>query len=271
MNSVIPEHDLAPYTIRVSKGAALLAETRLLLREWNPREGAQQLSERVLAMDLLGKATARRVKDVVERCFAPRYLAPPGQPAIFLKRLLESRGSGDWFRDLALIYTARVDRLVRDAISVFLAGVREDGRLTLSVDSVMTFLVEAERHGMMASPWATETKRKIARGLLKMLGEFGLLSNGSRKAKEILAFNPHPLAVAYLAFEQHFSGVTDAAIAVNNDWSLWLLDRHAVRERLDEMSRYGLWVFQAAGNVVRITWTVSSMEEAIDVLAGLDI
>jgi hypothetical protein len=271
MNSIISNDEAESYTIRVSKGAALIAETRLLLREWNPGEDTGAFAARVLSRDLLGKATARRVHDIVQRCFAPRYLAPPGCPARHLKRLIEERPSGDWFRDLCLIYCARADRLVRDAISVFLADAREEGRLTLTVEAAIAFLVEAERNGMMSKPWATETKRKIARGLLKLLAEFGLLSNDSRKAKEIRVFNPHPLAVAYLAFEMHFSGITDASIPEDDDWSLWLLNRESVRERLDELSRYGLWVFQAAGSVVRISWNVSSMEEAVDVLAGLDI
>ena len=104
-----------------------------LLCQWKPDEDIQSFAERVLAMGIfLGKATARRVRDIVQRCFAPRYLAPPGCAAHFLKELLESRPPDDWFRDLCLIYTARADRLVRDSIALFLAGAREEGRLALT-------------------------------------------------------------------------------------------------------------------------------------------
>jgi hypothetical protein len=44
-----------------------------------------------------------------------------------------------------------------------------------------------------------------------------------------------------------------------------------VRDRFDELSRVGLWIFQAAGAVVRVTWNVSSMEEAVDALARCDL
>ena len=44
-----------------------------------------------------------------------------------------------------------------------------------------------------------------------------------------------------------------------------------MRDALDDLSRHGLWVFQSAGSVVRITWNVPSMEEAVDVLIGLDL
>ena len=271
MDSVMTANADDLYTIRISKGAALIPETRSLLREWTASEDAAQLAKRVLESDLLGKATARRVRDIVQRCFGPRYLAPARCPAQHLKTLVETRPSGDWFRDLCLLYTARADRLIRDAVTVLLAGARDEGRLALSVDAAVTFLCEAEQNERMATRWAAETKKKIARGLLKALGEFGFLANSGRGAKEIQPFAPHPVAIAYLAYELHFSNVTDAGVASHDDWSLWLLNNAAVRDRLDELSRHGLWVFQAAGSVVRITWNVSTMEEAVDVLARLDV
>ena len=112
---------------------------------------------------------------------------------------------------------------------------------------------------MMTVPWANETKKKIARGLLKMLTEFGLLSNHSRIAKEIRVFKPHPLAVAYLAFELHFSGATDASIPTNRDWSLWQLTPQAVREQLDELSRR--WALGLSGGRKR---GADHMEPGVD-------
>ena len=106
MSSMATDDGIKPYTIRVSKGAALLPETRVLLQEWIPGEDTNAFADRVLSRDLLGKATARRVQDLVLRCFAPRYLAPPGCPAKHLKRLVLNHPSGDWFRDLCLIYAA---------------------------------------------------------------------------------------------------------------------------------------------------------------------
>jgi hypothetical protein len=260
-----------PYTIRISKGAALLSETRMLLNSWKIEEDAASLAERVLETDLLGKATARRVRDIVQRCFAPRLLQPAGCPARHLKRLVESRSSHDWYRDLCLLYAARADRLLRDSITLFLMDAIDEGRLAVTVDTAIAFLCEAEERGRMESPWASETKKKVSRGILKALAEFGLLSHDTRKTREILSFRPHPIAVAYLAFDLHFSGISDAGVTTHHDWLIWQCNKSVVRESLDELSRHGLWVYQAAGNVVRITWNVKKMEEAVDVLIRLDI
>jgi hypothetical protein len=47
MRSVTAAETHEAYTIRISKGAGLVAETRDLLREWHPGESAAALAERV--------------------------------------------------------------------------------------------------------------------------------------------------------------------------------------------------------------------------------
>lgn len=271
MRSVMADATNEAYAVRIAKGAGLIAETRALLREWQPGESAAALAERVLHTDLLGKSTARRVKDIVQRVFAPRYLYPEGCPALYLKKLVERHNTGDWFRDLCLLYTARANRLVRDSVTVLLRNARDEGRIALSVDAVVAFLREADQTGMMAHPWSPEVRKRVARVLLKVLTEFGFLAQRVRGRRELRHFRPHPLAVAYLALDLHCRGATDAAVTSHTDWQLWLLDEPAVRDSLNDLSRVGLWIFQAAGAVVRITWNVSSMEEAVDALARCDV
>lgn len=259
------------YTNRISKGTSLLAETRILFREWQPGETSRELAERTLENDFLGRATAYRVNDIVRRGFAPRFLLPRPSPAEHLKRLLEQRAPGDWFGNLCLLCAARADVLVRDAVTVMLRRARDEGRLALSLDAVISFLRDSQAEGKMITPWSLETKKKVARGLLKMLTDFGFLRHSNRGAREIRPFRPEPLAAAYLAFDLHFQGCSDTTVVNHPDWRIWLLEEPAVRATLDELSRHDLWVFQAAGSVVRITWNVSSMEEAVDVIAGLDL
>ena len=271
MSSVMAAETHEAYTIRLSKGAGLIAETRDLLRAWQPGESAAALAERVLQTDLLGKSTARRVKDIVQRVFAPRYLYPAGCPALYVKKLVEMHTAGDWFHDLCLLYAARADRLVRDGVTVLLRNACDEGRISLSVDAVVAFLREADQNGMMAHPWSPEVRKRVARVLLKVLMEFGFLTQRVRGRRELRHCQPHPLGIAYLALDLHFRGATDTVVTSHPDWHLWLLDEPIVRDSLDELSHVGLWIFQAAGAVVRITWNVSSMEEAVDALARCDI
>jgi len=261
------------FTIGVCKGTALLSENRALLREWHPGESAVDLARRVRESDLLGKATAQRSADVVRRVFGPRFLRRDGEPAQYLQRLLSARGeTGEWFSSICLLYAARADALVRAAVVELLAGARAEGRLGLSVASVESFLGEAVRLGKTEQPWSPEVVRKVARGVFKLLTEFGFLASAPRgRPREILRYRVQPVAVAYLAFDLHFQGCTDASLPLHPDWQLWQMDVPHVRDALDALSSRGLWMFQAAGAVVRITWNYSTMTEAINALARLDV
>jgi Putative inner membrane protein (DUF1819) len=66
----------ARYTIAICKGSALLSETKALLRAWRPSESITLFTSRVLRDEVLGRATAHRVKDIVHRVFARRLLIP---------------------------------------------------------------------------------------------------------------------------------------------------------------------------------------------------
>src|SRR5262249_48574056 len=97
------------YTIAVCKGSALLQETKVLLRAWQPNESLSEFRDRVLREDLLGKMTAYRVNDIVRRVFARRFLRPDLPPARLLKQLVERDYPDQLFSDLCLVYAARSD------------------------------------------------------------------------------------------------------------------------------------------------------------------
>ena len=74
----------AIYTQALSKGGALLPESRTLLCAWRPGEPGAEFAKRVLREDILGRATARRVLDIV-RVFTLCFLTPTDAPARHLR------------------------------------------------------------------------------------------------------------------------------------------------------------------------------------------
>ena len=50
------------------------------------------------------------------------------------------------------------------------------------------------------------------------------------------------------------------------DWLLFGLEREDVLAELKRLALHGLFIVQAAGEVVKISWPYKSMEELIDVL-----
>jgi hypothetical protein len=222
----------------------------------------------VLRDDVLGRATAHRVKDIVHRVFARRFLIPNSAPAEHLKTFIGGDHGGRVFSDICVLYAARNDDLLRDIIVKLYWPALTDGRLELSVEDVVEFIRGAEGEGLMLTPWSEPVKIKVARGLLKALVDFGYLRNVGRRRRETVVYRPTDALVIYLAHDLHFKGSTDAGLVRHPDWELFGLSERAVISEMDRLAGEDWWVIQAAGSVIRITWKYASMQQVVDVLAG---
>ncbi|WP_295408788.1 BrxA family protein [uncultured Thiocystis sp.] len=256
-----------PYTARSIKATALLDESKALLRAWTPGESSASLLRRAREESLLGKATASRSDDVVANAFVKRFLSGTQPAAPRLKSLLEAKGVGRWFTDLSLLYAARADIVLREAITLYAAERRASGRCYLDTPSFVGFIEEQQTAGRMQRPWSSSVKEGVAQHVLRQMTDFGLAGPSRRGIRELLPFEPTGLAVAWLAYDLHFHDLPDSRVLMHPDWGLWTLDQARVRERLAWLARPGLWEIQAAGAVVQITWACSTMEEVLDVLA----
>lgn len=262
--------DAAPYTARAIKGTALLEETRALLRAWRPGESAAALRRRAREEDLLGKATAARAGDIVQAAFADRLLTEGQEPAASLRRLLEARGNGPWFAQMCLLFAARADVVLREAVTVFLPAMRARGVEAVNTTDFVRFLDEAQAAGRMVKPWSPTVRVSVAQHVLHQLSDLGVLGAGRRGVRSILRYRCGSLGVAWLACDLHQRGSSDLSLVEHPDWEVWQLRGETLRETLDRLSDLGLWVYQGAGSVVRITWNWSEWSQVLDALEGSD-
>src|SRR5258706_5550049 len=210
--TVAMEKQGVQYTQALAKGGALLAETRILLLAWRPSGEITAFGERVLREDLLGRATARRVLDIV-RVFTLRFLTPTNAPARRLCTLVAGNTPRQLYSDLVYYYTALRDDLLRDFVvhGYWPAVLR--GRLTLSNQDVRSLILDAELDGRIRAPWSAEIKRDMAGRVMMALTDFGLLAELKPAKREILPYRPADGTLVYLAYLLHGEGVTDASLA----------------------------------------------------------
>jgi hypothetical protein len=76
--------DSKPYTTQLQAGLGLVNETKTLLDLWAPGMSATQLHQVALESGRSPNVTARRLRNIVVECFAPRYLVAGGIPAMHL-------------------------------------------------------------------------------------------------------------------------------------------------------------------------------------------
>lgn len=254
------------YTQALAKGGSLLPETRLLLESWSPDEPERTLADRVLGTDLLGRATARRVLDIV-RVFSLRFLTPDDRPARHVKRVIQGDASERLYVDLIYLYTVRRDALLRDfVVSTYWPSVRE-GRLVMTNKDVMKLILDAEADGRIAAPWSEEIRRDMCGRVMIALTDFGLLRPVKPAVREVAAYRPADETLIYLAYLLHDRGITDAALGAAEEWGWFGLEPTDVWNQLGLLAHDGWFLIQRAGSVNRITWLKHSFEEVLDGLA----
>ncbi|WP_211364267.1 BrxA family protein [Propionivibrio limicola] len=93
-----------PYTTQLQAGLGLVNETKTLLELWSSGMSANQLYQVALESGRFPTVTARRLRNIVVECFAPRYLVSGGAPAAHLKRLSAAISTADLTQLMLVVY-----------------------------------------------------------------------------------------------------------------------------------------------------------------------
>ena len=97
---------------------------------------------------------------------------------------------------------------------------------------------------------------------------YGLLSSGRASKRAILPVRSQGDVSLYFAYWLHLSGLGDNAVINHSAWKLFGLEPMDVREELKKMAKNNWLIVQSAGEVTRISWQFSTMEEVINVISN---
>lgn len=257
--------DNKPYTSQLGAGLGLVNETKTLLDLWSPGMSANQLHQVALESGRFPTVTARRLRNIVVECFAPRYLVAGGAPAADLKRLSATISTAD-LTQLMLVFTSRANPILGDFIRQVYWARYAGGYTQITNDDARMFVERAIDDGLTTKRWSESMVQNVSGYLTGCCADYGMLERGRRTSRRILPFRISPVVAAYLAYELHFSGVGDNALLTHEDWQLFGLAREDVLEEIKRLSLKGLLIVQAAGDVIRISWKQQDMEALCDVL-----
>jgi len=254
------------YNTALCKGQGMLPETVRLLQVWEPGMSSFQLAEKVRSQGLIPKATAQRVSDIVNRAFVPRYLGKDGQPAGWLRQLVQNGVGVDRLNQIFLIYTAREHLILYDFIREIYWPRYSAGAQFLFRDDSVHFIKSAQASGRIKTIWTDGNNVRIGRYILSALCDFKMLGEPHGDRRQILPFSVSPSTLIFLAHELHFGGVSDAQIPAHTDWELFGLTASDVLNELRRLSGQGRFIIQV-GDIIRISWSCKTMEECLDVVA----
>ena len=126
---------------------------------------------------VISRATALRVKDIVQRVFAYRYLKNGATPAQHLKLLLEQNIRPPVLQHTLLIHTARAHPVLHDFICEVYWAKYAAGATHITRQDALDFLVRATDMGIIEPPWSETMMLRVARYLTGCLTDFLLAGN----------------------------------------------------------------------------------------------
>lgn len=252
------------YTTQLQAGLGLVDETKLLLSLYEQGISAPQLYERALSSGVFPLVSARRLRNVVVECFSPRYMKTGA--AVFLKALSDQVPSSV-MTQLFMYYTCNANKVLADFVRDVYWDRYAGGRNTLSTDDARDFVTHAVREGKTQKVWSDTTVKRVSSYLMGCCADYGLLASSRGSSRSIQPTRVHEFTVLYIAYLLHFDGVGDNAILNHEDWKMFGLEPLDVKEEFKRLARRGWLILQSAGDVTRITWSIKSMEEVIDVIA----
>ncbi len=254
------------YTTQLQAGLGMIDETDSLLNLWHQGMGVPELSKSALDSGIFPGMSARRVRNVVAECFAPRYLVDEGKPAALLKQLQSKLQTRD-IRQLYFIYTCRANEILADFVRDVYWHFYAAGKSEIQSQDSVDFVVRSNQDGKTSKLWADSTLKRISSYLIGCCADFGLLEGGARKSsRQIVSFNIQRNVALLLSHELHFSGLGDNAVTASSDWKLFGLERPDVVEQLKTLSLDRHFLVQGVGGVVSIGWKYNDMQGVIDAL-----
>ena len=252
-----------PYSSKIIKAGALLADTKTLVSRWDAKETVPENLRRFRQENVFGKASRSRVEDILA-VFRQRYL---GDEEVIkaLRVLVQKRLPSASFDRILYFHAAQSDRLLHDAVVEWLFPLQGRGVSDIDVDEARRLLSRWVTEGKTTADWSEDTTRRVAQGLFSTLRDFGVLQGIVRK--RIAPAHLTVTAFAYVMFYLKQHQPSGARLIEHPNWRLFFLSREGVEHLLFEGHQQGLLEYHAAGSVTRLSFPASTLEEYAHVLA----
>lgn len=250
-------------TSRLQKGGALLSDMRLMVLKWS--EELTQADSADSARKILSKMTLARARDTYIRAFRPRFIHGSPPQAWKLAQILENTGADiDIIRSFYYWITARAEHLLYAFVTeeIFHRAGHPDREIRIG--EAISW-ISSNLHGIKKE-WTPTVQRKVARGLLAALRDFGILEGVVQK--HIAPFHLPLEAFTLIGFCLNALGVIGRDMIRHPDWKLFLLREANVERLFMECHQHNWLRYQVAGDLYRLEFPQNTFEEYARAVLG---
>lgn len=251
------------YTSKIIKAGALIDDTKTLLANWDSDQTVRQNLNRFRNENIFGKATRSRIEDILV-IFRQRYIDNPNvinglKVFVANPKLFEATNRVLYF------FAAKNDRLLYDAVTVYIASKKQQGYDEISVQMLIEWINQLVGDKKTTTEWSEKTILRCSQELLSTTRDFGVLVgvNTKRIAPVYLPIEAFAF-IAYYLFKEVGSG---ERLLHHPDWKLFFLSEIVVAHFLMEAHQLHLLEYHVAGTVTRLTFPATNIEEYARVIS----
>lgn len=251
-----------PYSSRIIKASALLVDTKTLLTAWDLSQDIRANLEQINHQNIFGKTSRKRLRDVLT-IFRQRYF-DESEMGTGLVLLAQNHAPAQWIDPLLYFFSAQNDRTLHDAVTEVLYPRKQAGYVDLPIIVIQNALRSWVNEGKTTSAWGSETIERVAQGIMATLRDFGVLEGKVHKHISPVYLPLESFAlIAFWLMQKLQSG---KLVLHSPEWKLFFLDVPSVERQFIEAHQLGLLSYYAAGSVVRLEFTASTLQEYVHVL-----
>lgn len=251
------------YTAALAKIRALIPETIKVFQVYESNMKFDELEKIVLDKGILAPLSTKRVTDLMRQAIKKRFFSDDSLPQTIKALIRVPKRELD---QILYVHAARSDDFLKDIIIEEYYQIVEDRKNEITKNDIKIFLSEAVRKGNLPKLWNDNMIEYVLQGLFQTMVEFGLIKKGIGDKRELQKFSPEKKVLLYLAYDLHFSGLSDQAVVMHEDWKLFMLNENKVHEALKDMSYEQHLIYQYSGDILQITWLYKYMDEVIDAI-----
>jgi hypothetical protein len=252
------------YTSRIIKASALLADTKVLLSEWDLGQSVEENLARARQQNIFGKASRSRIEDILV-IFRQRYF-DDADVGNCLVTLVQRGAPNTWIDPLLYFFSAQNDRTLRDLVVDVVYPRQQASFSDLPIDVITRALRTWVAEGKTTTAWNDQTVSRVGQGVMATLRDFGVLQG--KATKRITPFYLPTPAFALTALWLQGQQRSGDRMLHSEDWKLFFLPVAGVERFFIEAHQEHLLTYQAAGSIVRIDFPAATMTEYAHVLLG---
>jgi hypothetical protein len=248
----------------IIKGA-MVTETYEAFRHWDFDQDRRTNIARLKELNIFGAKSANWIRDI--GFVLNRRFEPNGRDRA-LVRMAQAGVDMTVWRPALLWHMTRDEFLLRDFLIHWLEPRFVEGTFRIHTDDLIPYLTQIEERGLTqdGKPWSSQTRQRVASGLLGMSADLGLLSGSVVKE-----FGSHHLsdeAFLYVLYAVSETEANGAEIIRSPEWQMYLYQPAEVEQELLRLHQFHRLHYERAGSIVALSLSFKTAAEYAESLCA---